>query len=63
MGELMLTVLPVLSLGLLGAIAVWFVWPVLADLILPRPDERRTDARGDGDSQADILFASWAEKG
>jgi len=63
MGDLMLTVLPVLSLGLLGAVAIWFVWPFLADIILPRIEERRADMGREGKSQADILFASWTERG
>lgn len=63
MGELMIGMLPVISLGLLIAFAIWFLWPVVVDPLLRATDPGRRVLRRDADQTADVLFDAWAERG
>lgn len=57
-----MAVLPALPTVFLGVVAVWFVWPFVADPISRVWPVRRRFA-ADADRTAEDLFQAWSERG
>jgi hypothetical protein len=62
-GEFVMGLLPAISMFLLGAVAIWFFWPLIVDPLSRAASPSRRDLRRDADRTADLLFDTWAERG
>ncbi|NND19767.1 MAG: hypothetical protein HKN98_14425 [Silicimonas sp.] len=62
-GDFAMGMLPTIPMFLLGAVAIWFFWPLIVDPIARATNPSRRDLRRDADRTADLLFETWAERG
>mgnify|MGYP001812448978 CR=1 FL=1 len=57
-----MSVLPAIPMLLLAAVAVWFIWPLIADPIARAARPARRSLQREADRTADHLFATWGER-
>ena len=61
-GDFVMGMLPAIPMFLLGAVAIWFFWPLIVDPIGRATNPSRRGLRREADRTADHLFEAWTER-